>query len=271
MDYVRALYSNAWRNIIFGSSDYWSGLLSFSWLWSCLSLSRLIGIEVPDGIKSWVYSWHIEDTKPHSLMFWELVRPAYGLVLSHFGPSRIATWGIMFSVCNGYVSVQEGTYVLAYLEMLSPYLIMTFSWLVLSRLWFNYWILLPLLFGLVGVNCSITYYLVANFSCVVFNLSFSMSFAQSIPLILFGCDDRDHVYHPSDTRLCSWGPIFCKNHHGYLLRLHLYMTEKFPHREKITISLMRFFADHSKARFEIFLNWVPPLLLLSLLLVIMYA
>ena len=90
MDYVRILYSNAWRNINFGSSTYWCGLLNFNWLWSCLSFSRLIGLEVPDGITSWVSSWHIGDSKPRLLLFWDLVCPDYGLVLSHFGPSRIA-------------------------------------------------------------------------------------------------------------------------------------------------------------------------------------
>ena len=125
MDYVRALYSNAWRNIIFGSSDYWSGLLSFTWLWSCLSLSRLIGIEVPDGIKSWVYSWHIEDIKPHSFMFWELVCPDSGLVLSHFGPSRIATFAsISFTV---RASILLSRILLSYLNCMSTTTL--FEWL----------------------------------------------------------------------------------------------------------------------------------------------
>ena len=125
MDYIRALYLNALRNIIYGSSDYWSRLLSANWLWSCLSLSRLIGIEVPDGVKSWFSSWHIGETKPCSLMFWELVRPVDGLVLSHFGPSRIATFAsISFTIL---ASILLSRLLLSYLNCMSTTTL--FEWL----------------------------------------------------------------------------------------------------------------------------------------------
>jgi len=117
MDYVRTLYSNAWRKINFGSSTYSCGLLNFNWLWSCLSLRRLIGVEVPDGITSGVTSWHFGDSQPRLLLFWDLVCPDYGLVLPHFGHLRIAPFdSISFQV---WASTLLSRLLLSYLVCLS--------------------------------------------------------------------------------------------------------------------------------------------------------
>jgi len=88
MEFIRALFSNALRHILFDSSDYWNGLLSLTLFWRCLSLSWPISVEVYDVGISWCSSWHIGVTKPCSLRIWDLDRPVYGLVSTQPRPRR---------------------------------------------------------------------------------------------------------------------------------------------------------------------------------------
>jgi len=89
MEFIRALYLNAFRNIVFGSMD-WLGLLIFHWLWCCLNSRWLTGVVVPNGVASWFSGWFFGSTHPHSLMYWELGRSGYSLVVTYPRHSRIA-------------------------------------------------------------------------------------------------------------------------------------------------------------------------------------
>jgi len=87
---------NALRSIIYGSCVYWNGLLSFTWPWSSLSLSWLVGVELPNVTEFWFYSLHIGAIKLRSLIFWKLVPHVYGLVFAQRRPSGSAGWVLNF-------------------------------------------------------------------------------------------------------------------------------------------------------------------------------
>jgi len=141
------------------------------------------------------------------------------------------------------------------------------SWMMLPRLWVLFWILLPL--G--KANWSVNYALVTLKSCMDFNLNLVLSFAQSTPRIMVGSDDRVHGAQHLTTTPCLWGPVSCRKPHGFWARLLLHLNETFFYRTRTTKSLIRLFTEHAEARFVISVNWAPPSLLLSLLLVILYA
>jgi len=124
MDYAWTPYSNAWRNIDSGSSNYWCDLLTFNWLWSCLRFCWLIDLEVPDGTTAWVANWHRGDAKPRLLLFWVLVCPDYGLIFAQFRPSRIAPFdSISFTI---WANLLLSRLLLSYLVCLST--ISLFDW-----------------------------------------------------------------------------------------------------------------------------------------------
>ena len=51
-----------------------------------MSLSWLVGVEVPDVTEFWFYNLHIGAIKLHSLTFWKLVPHVYGLVFTQRRP-----------------------------------------------------------------------------------------------------------------------------------------------------------------------------------------
>ena len=73
----------------------------------------------------------------------------------------------------------------------------------------------------------------------------------------------NHVFHLPKTRLGSRGLVFCKDHQGSLLRLHLYLADDSPRRTMTINYLMLLVNELSEPRVAILLNWVPPSVLFS--------
>jgi len=180
-------------------------------------------------------------------------------------------WGFVIPVCNIHVDVYEGIYVLYSLALRFPCLSLPFSWLILALFWINPRLLLFLSFGLLKVKWVHTFYLVPNHSFTVFCLSFTVLYVTFKSLTLFGCGGRVQVFHSSFPSLYLRGRAFRKEQHIRMLRMHLCMSIKPPHGEKLSIYLMKLLTIYSKDRFEIFVYWAPPFLLLSLFLINMYA
>jgi len=141
------------------------------------------------------------------------------------------------------------------------------SWLMSPWLWVLYWMLLPL--G--QANGSANSALVPLKSCMDVNLNLVLSGAPSPPRIMVGCDDRAHSAQPLTPTPCLWDPVSCSKPQRFWARQLLYPNEMFLYGTTTTESLMRLFTEHAEARFVISVNWAPPSLSLSLLLVILYA
>ena len=75
---------------------------------------------------------------------------------------------------------------------------------------------------------------------------------------------RSLLFLPFDPGSC------CKPQRVWARQL-LYLNAMFLYGTPTTKSLMRLFTEHAEARFVLSVNWAPPSLLLSLLLVISYA
>ena len=67
------------------------------------------------------------------------------------------------------------------------------------------------------------------------------------------------------------GPVSCRKPQTFWAQQLLHLNDTFLYGTRTTNSLMRLIPEHAEARLVISVNWAPPSLLLSLLLVNLYA
>jgi len=295
MDNFKALNLTAFWGQFYRCCVCWSGRFYFPWPWNTLCSSRIIGRVRPAASEVWFFSLHFGVCLWRSLMRWKLASCVYGLVSSPRKSLRLVSLVLYFLIGSPalicfvvwvcllffWILLQ----VLHFLGILlsvfgllswcvyyswfvsTGVLFFIASWLMLPWLWVLYWILLPMGQANGSANCA----LVPFKLCMDVHLNLALPGAPSPPRIMVGCDDRAHRAHPLIPTHCWWGTGPCCKSQRFWARQLLYLNAMFVYGITTTKSLMRLITEHAEARIVISVTWAPPSLLLSLLLVTLYA